>query len=316
MADWKQFEQLIADIQRETAPNAEVRHNETVVGAVTGENRQLDVTIRAKIGMFPVLVVLECKRYSRAVGTEKVEAFAKKLADVRANQGVMVSNAGFAKGARALARAEGIRLLTYREATHVDWRTVFDPDSWFKLSLYQRHGGWVTVYWDPPSRDTIDDDARITVHGHAPVTLDELLTRVLDGNPRPHPVGEFKLVGTFDPPAIVETGGAIRHMRKLVIEGRDQVILYLLSIELGGGDVLDDAQDARSRYRRMYSLPWNVKEILRSRPGRELTLEEARALDAEPRPQLDRVIPGHLLKNDSLLLRIEVKQDLKGEPLP
>ena len=69
----------------------------------SGVARKLDLSIRQQIGAHPILIVFDCKRHSRAVTMKHVEAFAAQRDDVGAAMGVMISNTGFARGARAAA---------------------------------------------------------------------------------------------------------------------------------------------------------------------------------------------------------------------
>src|SRR5215213_6471237 len=109
---WEEFETLIAELQAQTAPNADVQHNQRVKGR-SGRFRQLDITLSQKVGLYPVFIVIECKHYRRRVGIEKVEAFVTKLRDVGASHGVMISNTGFDEGAKSIAKDNLVTLLSY-----------------------------------------------------------------------------------------------------------------------------------------------------------------------------------------------------------
>src|SRR5258705_13226306 len=100
LAEWKDFELLLAELQKQTAPDADVQHNQLIKGR-SGRVRQLDISISQNVGLYPVLVVIECKRYKRPVGIEKVESFVTKLRDVGASHGVMISNTSFDACAKA-----------------------------------------------------------------------------------------------------------------------------------------------------------------------------------------------------------------------
>jgi hypothetical protein len=129
---WERFEEVVAEIQRQLAPDATVKHNDHITGR-SGRTRQLDVTIRQRIGLVDVLVVVECKDLKRRVEIGHVEAFSKKLEDVSANAGLMVATAGFDAGAQAVAKQNGIRLLTHREATEADWLRLVGEPAWMEL---------------------------------------------------------------------------------------------------------------------------------------------------------------------------------------
>lgn len=102
-----QFEEAVAAMQRLLDPDASVTHNEVLVDRL-GHRRQFDVVLRGKLGGHDVLGVIECKDYSRPVGTPDVNAFADKAHNVRANLSMLASRTGFTKPALELAAHHGI----------------------------------------------------------------------------------------------------------------------------------------------------------------------------------------------------------------
>ena len=139
---WRDFEELIASIQRNTARDATVQRNQKVTGALSGRVRELDVTISKQVGIFPVFIVIECKRYRRPVGMEKVEPFASKLDDVRAPEGIMIAAGGFDAGAKAVAKYRGITLLTTALLHSSTGPAATADQAWIRL--YQH--GW-RLHW-------------------------------------------------------------------------------------------------------------------------------------------------------------------------
>src|SRR6266852_6674060 len=102
---WKHFERLVTAIHQAADQGAEVRWNETI------NERQFDVTIRFKKGLYEYLTVVECKNYEKAIPVEKVEAFVTKAADVRADRAVMASTSGFQQGAQEVAARHNMTLI-------------------------------------------------------------------------------------------------------------------------------------------------------------------------------------------------------------
>ena len=49
---WQRFEKLVAQIQHELAPNALVTHNDQIRGYDSGKPRQIDVTVKQKVGQY------------------------------------------------------------------------------------------------------------------------------------------------------------------------------------------------------------------------------------------------------------------------
>jgi hypothetical protein len=118
---WKKFEKIVAGIHMLTSQGAEVKFDDHIVGKRTGSNRQIDVSIRFKQGLYDYLAIIECKDSGRRrASIDKVEAFRTKLEDVGARHGIMVSPHGFQKGAIKAAEAYNIELFTLTEVKS-DW---------------------------------------------------------------------------------------------------------------------------------------------------------------------------------------------------
>lgn len=125
---WKKFEKLIAGIHMLTSQGAEVKFDDHIPDRVTGEDRQIDVSIRFKHGLYPYLAIVECKDHgSRNVSMETVEAFHTKMGDVGAARGIMVSPKGFQTGAIKKAKFYNIELFTLTEIKS-DWTKTIKAD--------------------------------------------------------------------------------------------------------------------------------------------------------------------------------------------
>jgi hypothetical protein len=56
------FEKLVTRVEAVLAPDgAEVKHDQYLKDAITGEERQVDGTIRYKIGTLPILITIESR---------------------------------------------------------------------------------------------------------------------------------------------------------------------------------------------------------------------------------------------------------------
>jgi len=108
---WKQFEDLVAKIQRDLAPDAKVSRNVKRKGRRSGTDRQIDVLVEARVGQFEFTIVIECKDHKVPVDVTDVEAFISKVEDIGATKGAMVVSPGFT--AAAIARAKDARIETY-----------------------------------------------------------------------------------------------------------------------------------------------------------------------------------------------------------
>ncbi len=134
MAEWEDFEKLIAQIHAEVVPDAKVLHNHKLKDK-RGRQRQFDVVIESQTGPYPLTIAIECRKYKCPVGIDKLDMFATKVRDCGVNHGVMVSTSGFDEGARSQAIEHRITLLSYREAEQADWERIASPASWWKLIM-------------------------------------------------------------------------------------------------------------------------------------------------------------------------------------
>src|SRR5260370_3451483 len=121
---WKRFEKLIHQIHPQFAPkDAVVTLDDKIVGYESKVERQLDVTIRAIVAQYKVLIVVECKDEARPLDVGTMGEFASLLRDVKANKGVMVTTSGYTPAALEMARAQGIDTRTYIDTESVDWKS-------------------------------------------------------------------------------------------------------------------------------------------------------------------------------------------------
>ena len=119
---WKQFEQLVGKLHAMNAENCIVTVDEKIPDRTTSTPRQVDVTLRFKKSLYDFLAIVECRHQKAAVTIGDVEAFIKKLEDVRGHKGVIVTSSGFDRGAVAKAEFHGIELCTLSRAIHLEWR--------------------------------------------------------------------------------------------------------------------------------------------------------------------------------------------------
>lgn len=118
---WKEFEEAVELIYRKFHKNASVKRDDKIMGKVSGQMRQIDVSVKHRLGITDLLLIVECKRHGRKIDVKEMEAFAAKKDDVGANMGIMVAERGFTKGARHLAEAKGIKVYRLRDTRRGDW---------------------------------------------------------------------------------------------------------------------------------------------------------------------------------------------------
>jgi hypothetical protein len=121
---WKRFERLVHELHKQFAPpDAVVTLDDTIIGAESKVERQLDVTIRTTVAQYQLLIVIECKDGARPIDVATMGGFASLLRDVKANKGVMISTSGYTPAAVEMARAQGIDTRTYLDTENIDWKS-------------------------------------------------------------------------------------------------------------------------------------------------------------------------------------------------
>ncbi len=132
MREFEQLEILVAKIQKQLAPDAEVMHNARLDGRRSKTRRQIDVLVRKKIGQYEMLIAIECKDYATPADAPEVDQFYAVLDDIGAHKGALVCSKGFTGAAKESARARQIDLYSpvdtepHKWQVHVDARVICD----------------------------------------------------------------------------------------------------------------------------------------------------------------------------------------------
>src|SRR5258708_6490907 len=106
------LEVLVAQIQKQLSPDAEVLHNVKLPSRTTSAKRQIDVLVKQRIGQYEMKIAIDSKDYKDPVDVKGVEEFYGLISDVGVNKGVLVCPAGFTKAAKE--RAESFLIDLYR----------------------------------------------------------------------------------------------------------------------------------------------------------------------------------------------------------
>jgi hypothetical protein len=131
---WKEFEKLVARIQADLAGNGIVTHDDKIVGNVSGVERQIDVSIRSRIGQYDILIVIECKDHRRPLDVKDVEEFIGLAQDVGANKAAMVAAKGFSEAAKNRAIPAGLELYQVVDSGDHPWKTESSVPALYECS--------------------------------------------------------------------------------------------------------------------------------------------------------------------------------------
>src|SRR5215471_19742674 len=116
--DWREFERLVARIEEDAGPlGVKVTSPDRIRCKVTGRLREVDASIRSRVGTAEVLVTIECRRRSKKQDVTWIEQLAAKRLAIGADRTIAVSASGFSADAETVAHRHGISLRKLSEVS-------------------------------------------------------------------------------------------------------------------------------------------------------------------------------------------------------
>lgn len=190
---WRRFEKLVAQIQRELAPNALVTHDDQIKGHNSEELRQIDITVKQKVGQYDILIAIDCKDYQVPVDVKDVEEFIGLIKDIRANKGVMVAANGFSGTAKRVGEKAGLNLYRLVDTEAHDWQTYVSIPVICDFRRIQKYQFLIpsSVASSLPSMDP-NEIAAYGLDYPQPITLVDLLKIRWNSGKLPHEPGEHR----------------------------------------------------------------------------------------------------------------------------
>ncbi len=114
----KDLELLIEMIEKVMLPEgAIITSPDYIQDKITGEKREVDISIRHKVGSVDILILIECRDRAAAQDVTWIEQVVTKTKDLKANKVIAVSSSRFTKGALTKADHNGIETRTLDEIT-------------------------------------------------------------------------------------------------------------------------------------------------------------------------------------------------------
>lgn len=109
--EWREFEKLIARIEADAGPQGiVVKSPDRIRCKLTGRLREVDATIRTKVGTAEMLIMMECRRRTKVQDVTWLEQLATKRSSIGADRTIAVSHSGFSPEAETVAQRFGITL--------------------------------------------------------------------------------------------------------------------------------------------------------------------------------------------------------------
>lgn len=116
--DWREFEQLVAHIERQLSPRgAVVRSPDRIIDKITGRKREVDVSICYQDGDVPILITIECRKRGKTQDDTWIEQLVTKREKIGAHRTIAVSFTDFSTSAIVTAQHYGIEIRRVDEIT-------------------------------------------------------------------------------------------------------------------------------------------------------------------------------------------------------
>lgn len=127
--EWREFERLIARIEGDAGPRGLiVKSPDRLRCKLTGRLREVDASIRAKVGTTEMLLTIECRRRSKLQDVTWIEQLATKKSSIGADRTIAVSVSGFSAEAQIAASHAGISLRKISDLTVADINPILGLD--------------------------------------------------------------------------------------------------------------------------------------------------------------------------------------------
>lgn len=124
---WRELELLVKKIEKTLSPETAILQSpDHLVDKITGEEREVDISIRYSVGSSDILIVIECRDRSTAQDVRWIEEIKTKHNDLGASKVIAVSRTGFTKQAIKKAQSHNIELRTFDEINEKVIRTWND----------------------------------------------------------------------------------------------------------------------------------------------------------------------------------------------
>lgn len=153
MADWREYQERVADFFREVGMKAET--DVAVAGVRTSHD--IDVLVKSEYMGIEITWIVECKRWKRPVSKDKVLTLRSIIDDVGADRGFIMAENGFQSGALEAALLANVTLTSLHEMRE---RLRFEVSRVEALRVLGRVDDFRSRYWELPKEHRIDHGLR------------------------------------------------------------------------------------------------------------------------------------------------------------
>jgi hypothetical protein len=180
MKAWKKYQEDAGSYFRSLGLDAST--DTTVIGVRTSHD--IDVLVKSHHAGFDIMWVVECKHWKTPVSKLHVLALREIVADVGADRGILLSEAGFQSGAREAANLTNVQVTSISEMRETASSSIY---AMRLRELFDRVGICKDRYWEISKDERIKFGLRSDVGEHdysGAMIVDmcaDLLTRAFRG---------------------------------------------------------------------------------------------------------------------------------------
>jgi len=128
---WREFEELVTRIEATLSPkDAILKSPDKLIDNITQQLREVDASIKYKIGTTEILIIIECREMKKVQDTRWIEQLVSKQRDVGAAKCIAVTSNGFTKPAIKKAKSFGI------EPRHMKKITTETISNWVPIRTW------------------------------------------------------------------------------------------------------------------------------------------------------------------------------------
>ena len=146
MTSHREFELLVSRIEAALAPaGAAIQSPDHILDRVTGEKREVDASIRYRVGSADLLITVECRDRTRTEDVTWIEQLATKQRQIGAAHTIAVSSTGFSGPASKAARMHGISTRVIDEVSDARSSTGLTDSKSRRSTLHVASG--TSIWW-------------------------------------------------------------------------------------------------------------------------------------------------------------------------
>ena len=107
---WRKYERQIHQELASIFTECDFEFDDRIFGKYSKIDRQIDISIRGKVGGNKILGIIDCKYFATKIDVKIVESFLGMIEDTKANFGLLITNKGYSLAAKNRANIKNLKL--------------------------------------------------------------------------------------------------------------------------------------------------------------------------------------------------------------